>query len=97
MPDPSSGGARQALRRAAPIPNETRWLRATPLWRGHGGTLRGYRHLVVNHETGHWLGLGHRGCPRRGAPAPVMQTQSKGLHGCRINPFPLNGEIAAAR
>lgn len=77
--------------------NETRWRQATPLWRRHGGTIRGYRHLVVNHETGHWLGLGHRGCPRRGARAPVMQPQSKGLDGCRINPFPRPGELAAAR
>ena len=77
--------------------NETRWLRATPLWRRHGGTLKGYRHLVINHETGHWLGLGHRGCPGRGALAPVMQTQSKGLDGCRVNPFPRAGEIAEAR
>jgi hypothetical protein len=49
--------------------NETRWLQATPLWRREGGTLRGYRDLVVNHETGHWLGLGHRGCPKRDALA----------------------------
>ncbi len=77
--------------------NQTRWLRATPLWRGRGGTLRAYRHLVINHETGHWLGLGHRGCPRRGDRAPVMQPQSKGTYGCRINPFPKQPEVLAAR
>ena len=79
------------------IINQTRWLRATPLWRSRGGTLRAYRHYVLNHELGHWLGLGHRACPGRGLRAPVMQAQSKGLDGCRINPWPRDAEVAAAR
>jgi hypothetical protein len=70
------------------IINQMRWLGASASWWDHGGTLRGYRHMVVNHETGHWLGHGHRGCPARGALAPVMQQQSKGLGGCRHNPWP---------
>jgi len=70
------------------IINQMRWLGASSSWWDHGGTLRGYRHMVVNHETGHWLGHGHRGCPARGALAPVMQQQSKGLGGCRHNPWP---------
>ena len=70
------------------IINQMRWLRASASWWEHGGTLRGYRHMVVNHETGHWLGHGHRGCPARGALAPVMQQQSKSLAGCRHNPWP---------
>lgn len=77
--------------------NQTRWTHASPAWNAQGGSLRGYRHMVVNHETGHWLGLGHRYCPRSGAPAPVMQQQSKGLQGCRFNAFPTGPELAAAR
>lgn len=77
--------------------NQTRWQHASPAWNANGGSLRGYRHMVVNHETGHWLGLGHRYCPRNGAPAPVMQQQSKGLQGCRFNAFPTGSELAAAR
>ncbi|KRF16695.1 hypothetical protein ASG90_10590 [Nocardioides sp. Soil797] len=72
--------------------NQLRWKNASPAWNSRGGTLRGYRHMVINHETGHWLGWGHRSCPRAGAPAPVMQQQSISLQGCRFNPFPTAGE-----
>ena len=74
------------------IINQTRWKHASPSWNSAGQSLRGYRHMVVNHETGHWLGHGHRGCTGRGNPAPVMQQQSKGLDGCRHNPWPLASE-----
>ncbi len=74
------------------IINQTRWQRATPSWNGAGGSLRDYRHMVVNHETGHWLGHGHASCPGRGRAAPVMMQQSKGLAGCRFNPWPTAGE-----
>src|SRR5690606_29972799 len=52
--------------------NQTRWLHASPAWNAAGRSLRDYRHMVVNHETGHWLGRGHRGCPGKGRAAPVM-------------------------
>lgn len=74
------------------IINQLRWKHASPAWNGAGGSLRGYRHMVVNHETGHWLGWGHRSCPKRGAKAPVMQQQSIGLQGCRFNAFPTPAE-----
>jgi hypothetical protein len=76
------------------IINQTRWLHASPAWNAAHGALRDYRHMVVNHETGHWLGLGHAGCPRKGALAPVMMQQSKGLGGCRFNPWPTGHELA---
>ena len=76
------------------IINQTRWLHASPAWNAAHGPLRGYRHMVVNHETGHFLGLGHSGCPGKGRPAPVMMQQSKGLHGCRFNSWPIPREIA---
>ncbi len=74
------------------IINQLRWKHASPSWNAAGQTLRGYRHMVVNHETGHWLGHGHRGCTGDGDLAPVMQQQSKGLDGCRHNPWPLASE-----
>lgn len=77
--------------------NQVRWQQASPAWNRHGGSLRGYRHMVVNHETGHWLGHAHRGCPRAGAPAPVMQQQSKDLQGCRFNPWPTAAERRTPR
>jgi hypothetical protein len=74
------------------IINQTRWLHASPMWHQVHRSLRDYRHMVVNHETGHWLGWDHRSCPDNGAPAPVMQQQSKGLDGCRANPWPTAAE-----
>jgi hypothetical protein len=80
--------------------NEARWLGASPAWNAAAGGLRDYRHMVVNHEVGHWLGFGHVNCPAPGQPAPVMQQQSKDLQGCGLNPRPLPWEreqAAAAR
>lgn len=75
--------------------NQDRWKHASPAWNEAGLALRDYRHMVVNHETGHWLGLGHSSCPGPARLAPVMMQQSKGLGGCRFNPFPTPGEAAS--
>ncbi len=74
------------------IINQMRWLNASPMWHQEKRSVRDYRHMVVNHETGHWLGHGHRYCPSAGALAPVMQQQSKGLAGCKPNPWPTVAE-----
>ncbi|MDR1032679.1 MAG: DUF3152 domain-containing protein, partial [Candidatus Nomurabacteria bacterium] len=75
--------------------NVDRWNSATPSWNGGGGSLRDYRHMVVNHEVGHRLG--HRDneqvCPAAGALAPLMQQQSISLRGCAVNPWPLDSEL----
>jgi hypothetical protein len=76
--------------------NELRFRTGTTTWNSAGGSLRDYQHMVVNHETGHWLGFGHSSCPAAGQPAPVMQQQSKGLQGCRPNPWPTARELASA-
>lgn len=68
--------------------NEDRWLAGSPAWTEAGGSLRDYRHMVVNHETGHWLGLGHVNCAAPGSAATIMQQQSKDLQGCTPNPWP---------
>lgn len=73
--------------------NQDRWLGATTSWNAAGGTLRDYRHMVINHETGHWLGHGHESCGGAGQPAPVMQQQSISLQGCGFNPWPVAGEL----
>lgn len=76
--------------------NQTRWRNASPAWNAAGRSLRDYRHMVVNHETGHWLGLGHAGCPGPGRPAPVMMQQSKGRDGCSFHPWPSLAEQGRA-
>lgn len=75
------------------IINDSRWTGATDAWNGAGGSLRDYRHMVVNHEVGHWLGHGHLHCTGVGQTAPVMQQQSIDLEGCGFNPWPLDSEL----
>lgn len=79
------------------IINQDRWEGATPPWNQSGGSLRDYRHMVVNHEVGHWLGHGHGHCSAPGALAAVMQQQSYNLAGCKFNPWPLDSELHASR
>ena len=76
------------------IINQTRWQEATPPWNAGGQSLRDYRHMVVNHEVGHWLGKGHASCPGAGQRAPVMMQQSKGTDGCLFNPWPTAAELS---
>ncbi|MEZ5264464.1 MAG: DUF3152 domain-containing protein [Acidimicrobiales bacterium] len=75
------------------IINGERWSAGAPGWTL---SLDEYRNHVINHEVGHWLGLGHVACPAAGRPAPVMMQQSKGLDGCTANVWPLDRELAAA-
>lgn len=70
--------------------NAWRWWRGA---RSYDGDLAAYRNYVVNHETGHFLGFGHVGCPGRGEPAPVMHQQTLGLQGCKANPWPTASEL----
>jgi hypothetical protein len=77
------------------IINQDRWQGATSSWNNAGGSLRDYRHMVVNHETGHWLGHGHGYCGGQGQSAPVMAQQSITLAGCKFNPWPLANELSA--
>jgi hypothetical protein len=61
--------------RVGPVVHLTtaRWFRGA---HAYGRDLRGYRIYAVNHEVGHFLGLGHEVCPADGAPAPVMMQQT---------------------
>ena len=77
--------------------NDDRWRGGSKYW---PGSVLAYRHLVINHEVGHWFGLRHTGCPAPGALAPIAMQQSKGLGGCIANPWPTPSErsrIAATR
>lgn len=79
------------------IINDDRWAGATTAWNNAGGSLRDYRHMVINHEIGHWLGHGHINCSAPGAYAPIMQQQSIDLQGCKFNPWPLPSELWTSR
>lgn len=65
--------------------NAKRWVGGAE---AYGRDTVGYGRYLVNHEFGHALGRQHVGCPREGRPAPVMLQQTKGLDGCRANPWP---------
>jgi hypothetical protein len=77
------------------VVNNDRWMTGTALTSTYGMSLDDYRHLLVNHETGHYLGFGHTECPVPGGPASIMQQQSKGgsfLGGCTPNAWPRTDE-----
>lgn len=65
--------------------NVRRWLLAIPSFNGN---VAMYRHAVVNHEVGHFLGFGHEKCPGPGRPIPVMGTPFYGMDGCQPNGWP---------
>lgn len=75
--------------------NENRWVGASESWLAALAPLEAYRQMVINHETGHWLGFGHTSCRGSGVPAPVMQQQSMTLAGCLPNSWPLPSERSA--
>ena len=70
------------------ILNLDRWYLSVPDYVNAKVPLDTYRTYMINHESGHQLGHGHELCSGHGRPAPVMQQQTLGLHGCVANPGP---------
>ncbi|WUH91133.1 DUF3152 domain-containing protein [Streptomyces sp. NBC_00433] len=71
--------------------NAYRWAQGAETYGPH--LMHAYRQMLINHEVGHRLGHSHVGCPRAGAPAPVMMQQTKflSLNGgptCKPNAWP---------
>ncbi|MEU9701484.1 DUF3152 domain-containing protein [Streptomyces sp. NPDC047981] len=68
------------------VVNLRRWVLGSPTFTG---TPAEYRHLIINHEVGHEIGIRtHMTCPGPGKLAPVMMQQIKGLKGCLSNAYP---------
>ncbi len=80
-----TGGRYSCFQGGRAVINARRWLTGAE---AYVGRLDDYRHYVVNHEVGHALGRGHAGCPRAGAPAPVMMQQTKGVGACTPSAWP---------
>lgn len=79
------------------IINDDRWMGATDSYNAVGESLLNYRRMVLNHETGHWLGHDHLlVCGEQGL-APIMMQQSINLRGCTANPWPLTDELWTTR
>ncbi|NML52248.1 DUF3152 domain-containing protein [Streptomyces sp. R302] len=72
------------------VVNLKRWMLGSPTF---AGPPEEYRHLIINHEVGHEIGIRqHMDCGGPGKPAPAMMQQIKGLNGCRSNAFPYSEE-----
>ncbi|MFF5445145.1 DUF3152 domain-containing protein [Streptomyces sp. NPDC012888] len=69
--------------------NAFRWAQGSPTYGPHA--MFEYRQMLINHEVGHRLGNGHVSCRTPGAPAPIMQQQTKSLIidgiPCKPNPW----------
>ncbi len=70
--------------------NASRWTHGA---KAYGPHIDRYRHYLINHEVGHGFGYGHVQCTTPGELAPVMVQQTKGVEGCRPNPWPLPEEL----
>ncbi len=70
------------------IINQDRWKNASPAWNAAHLALRDYRHMVVNHETGHWLGLRPRDLPRQGPAGAGDEAAVEGPAGLPVQPVP---------
>jgi hypothetical protein len=82
-----SNGYTSCRQGAKVVLNLARYQTSVPYYRDAKVVLDTYRTYMINHETGHALGHGHELCPGSGKPAPVMEQQTLGLHGCVPNPW----------
>ena len=65
--------------------NAKRWVFGAETY---GNDIINYRRYLINHEFGHTLGYQHTDCAGKGKTADIMIQQTKGLGGCKANPWP---------
>jgi Protein of unknown function (DUF3152) len=82
-----TGGYTSCRQGGRVVLNLDRWMTSVPEYVKAKVTLDVYRTYMINHEVGHALGNSHQLCPGKGKPAPVMEQQTLGLHGCKPNPW----------
>lgn len=74
--------------------NDERWRKGSDSYNQIGVPLLEYRHMVLNHEVGHFLGHDHiEKCATTAGLAPIMLQQSTGLRGCAPTSWPLPSEL----
>jgi hypothetical protein len=89
-----TGGYTSCRQGSRVVLNLDRWMGSVPDYVNAKVPLEAYRTYMVNHEVGHVLGHGHELCPGTGQPAPVMEQQTLGLHGCKANEWPyIDGKL----
>lgn len=82
-----TGGYTSCRQGGRVVLNLDRWMTSVPEYVKAKVPLDVYRTYMINHEVGHALGNSHELCPAKGKPAPVMEQQTLGLHGCTPNPW----------
>ncbi|HKD96282.1 MAG TPA: DUF3152 domain-containing protein [Micromonosporaceae bacterium] len=89
-----TGGYTSCRQGAHVVLNLDRWMASVTSYVNADVPLDTYRTYMINHEVGHALGNSHQLCPGNGKPAPVMEQQTFGLHGCVPNPWPyIDGKL----
>ena len=78
--------------------NDARWMGGSDAYNALSVSLDNYRRMVVNHETGHFLGHDHlEQCETNGGLGAVMIRRAQDLGACSPTSWPLPSELWVRR